>query len=299
MSTNLKISELEPASEDTKGSAGPTAVNVVGFKMFNKVLDWITSDRTQLINITDRINEIVRKTGADWRGRGIELVDTEWAFTESELSDQKIPGGKLFYEHVHLRFDGDYWLARTLYPVVVASIGDRLGKPAGPPDRILSRQECADRLALTGWDELQMDLSMVRMRNHPPFLDQLDHEREQLRAEQNVQSRRVGVQPADLEQAAQVYRVALERAPNDWQLHHNFGMFCFMTGDFTNAARHLEVEVKTFPRLVSSRVTLGSALAKAGRNQEALQQFNEVLRIDPNHARAREAAAALAFRRRS
>jgi secondary thiamine-phosphate synthase enzyme len=34
-----------------------------GFKMFNRIVDWITSERMQLINVTDRINEIVRKSG--------------------------------------------------------------------------------------------------------------------------------------------------------------------------------------------------------------------------------------------
>src|SRR5882724_271902 len=33
------------------------------FKMFNRIVDWITNDRMQLINVTDRINEIVRKSG--------------------------------------------------------------------------------------------------------------------------------------------------------------------------------------------------------------------------------------------
>jgi len=33
------------------------------FRMFVRVLDWLTQDRTQLINITDRINEIVAKSG--------------------------------------------------------------------------------------------------------------------------------------------------------------------------------------------------------------------------------------------
>ena len=258
----------------------------------------LARDRDALPFRGDRfINEIVRKVAADLRGGRVNVVDAERAFAENEMSDHRIPGSNLFYEHVHLRFDGDYLLARTFYPAVVAGLGSALGKPAGPPDRMLSRQECADRLALTGWDELQMDLSMVRMRAHPPFLDQLDHDREQLRAEQKIQSRRASVQSADLEQAGQVYRAALEREPNDWQMHHNFGMFCFMTGDFTNAARHLEIEVKIFPKLVPGRVAFGSALAKAGRNQEALLQFNEVLRIDPNHARAREAVSALAFRR--
>jgi len=31
--------------------------------MFNRIVDWITNDRTQLINITDRINDVVRKSG--------------------------------------------------------------------------------------------------------------------------------------------------------------------------------------------------------------------------------------------
>src|SRR6266704_1456003 len=54
MSTNPKISEIEIV---------PDEAHPASFKMFNRVLDWITSDRTQLINITDRINEIVRKSG--------------------------------------------------------------------------------------------------------------------------------------------------------------------------------------------------------------------------------------------
>src|SRR5690349_9868400 len=33
------------------------------FKIFNSVLDWITNDRMQLLNITDRVNDIVRKSG--------------------------------------------------------------------------------------------------------------------------------------------------------------------------------------------------------------------------------------------
>ena len=43
------------------GSNHPQSSGAVRF--FTRVLDWITQDRVQLINITDRINEIVRKSG--------------------------------------------------------------------------------------------------------------------------------------------------------------------------------------------------------------------------------------------
>ena len=34
-----------------------------GYKVFNKIIDWITNDRLQLLNVTERINEVVRKSG--------------------------------------------------------------------------------------------------------------------------------------------------------------------------------------------------------------------------------------------
>src|SRR5262245_8689080 len=60
-STNWKAAEVEfvPAT----GTPGGAPENPSGFRIFNRIVDWITSERMQLINITDRINEIVRKSG--------------------------------------------------------------------------------------------------------------------------------------------------------------------------------------------------------------------------------------------
>lgn len=43
--------------------AGVVASNLASYKVFNRIIDWITNDRLQLLNITERINEIVRKSG--------------------------------------------------------------------------------------------------------------------------------------------------------------------------------------------------------------------------------------------
>src|SRR5260221_4384563 len=59
MSTNPKITEIEIAPDEAKATASTAG----GFKMFNRIVDWITNDRMQLINVTDRINDIVRKSG--------------------------------------------------------------------------------------------------------------------------------------------------------------------------------------------------------------------------------------------
>jgi secondary thiamine-phosphate synthase enzyme len=56
-SPNGKIVEFESAEAVNGTPAAP------GYKMFNRIVDWITNDRMQLINVTDRINEVVRKSG--------------------------------------------------------------------------------------------------------------------------------------------------------------------------------------------------------------------------------------------
>jgi secondary thiamine-phosphate synthase enzyme len=38
-------------------------INQGVYKVFNRVIEWITNDRLQLFNLTERINEIVRKSG--------------------------------------------------------------------------------------------------------------------------------------------------------------------------------------------------------------------------------------------
>ena len=65
-----------------------------------------------------------------------------------------IPGEGLFYEHVHFNFDGNYLLARALLQEVEAALPTLAGSRKQGP--ILSRQECAEALALTPWDEPQM-----------------------------------------------------------------------------------------------------------------------------------------------
>jgi secondary thiamine-phosphate synthase enzyme len=47
----------------TPNMTDPSVRQVSGYRIFSRVAEWITHDRTQLINITERINEIVRKSG--------------------------------------------------------------------------------------------------------------------------------------------------------------------------------------------------------------------------------------------
>ena len=51
--------QMEVAESERIAANGGSAASQAGYRMFSRIADWITSDRMQLINITDRINEIV------------------------------------------------------------------------------------------------------------------------------------------------------------------------------------------------------------------------------------------------
>ena len=71
-----------------------------GFKMFNRIVDWITSDRLQLMNITDRINEIVRKSGIKDGLVHLQSLHTTSAVFINEWQDALVHDVKGFFEEI-------------------------------------------------------------------------------------------------------------------------------------------------------------------------------------------------------
>ena len=74
------------------------APSPAGFKMFNRILDWITNERLQLINITDRINEIVRKSGIRDGIVHLQSLHTTTAVFINEWQDALLHDVRAFLE---------------------------------------------------------------------------------------------------------------------------------------------------------------------------------------------------------
>src|SRR5690242_15320297 len=101
MKTNL--AEAPPESGNGSPSFSQSAPGPSAFHMFNRVIDWITSDRTQLINITDRINEIVRKSGIRDGMVHLQSLHTTTAVFLNEWQDALLHDVKTFLEDVVAR----------------------------------------------------------------------------------------------------------------------------------------------------------------------------------------------------
>lgn len=94
MSTPIQIIESDelPAPAQSPTSSG--------YKVFNRIIDWITNDRLQLLNITDRINEIVRKSGIRDGLVHLQSLHTTSAVFLNEWQDALLHDVKNFFEQL-------------------------------------------------------------------------------------------------------------------------------------------------------------------------------------------------------
>jgi len=92
---NVQIMEAgpDPAQDPALG----------GYKVFNRIIDWITNDRMQLLNITERINEIVRKSGIRDGLVHLQSLHTTSSVFINEWQDALVHDVKTFFEQVVLR----------------------------------------------------------------------------------------------------------------------------------------------------------------------------------------------------
>jgi secondary thiamine-phosphate synthase enzyme len=96
---------MSPAKvlEDFPGAAAEPAAG--GYKVYNRIIDWISNERMQLANITDRINDVVRKSGVKDGIVHMQTLHTTTAVFINEWQDALVHDVKTFFEKVVDRDD--------------------------------------------------------------------------------------------------------------------------------------------------------------------------------------------------
>ena len=93
MKTN--VADAPAATENGSDTPAPS-----GYRMFNRVVDWITTERLQLINVTDRINEIVRKSGVRDGIVHLQSLHTTAAVFLNEWQDALLHDVRTYLDHL-------------------------------------------------------------------------------------------------------------------------------------------------------------------------------------------------------
>jgi tetratricopeptide (TPR) repeat protein len=238
-----------------------------------------------------RINQILRESARGRTDRGVHFVDAAAEFDAE--SPHGVPGRELFHDHVHLTFAGNYLLAKAVFREIES------GMPSsGTPDvPILSLEESARGLALTGFDRHRIAQEMAGRLARPPFTNQVDH-RDRIREARLLEQelRLAFTTPKALQEAARLYEQALVEHGEDPWLHYNFAMLHDAAGSFEREAEQLELFLSRLPQHPVANERLLATLLRLGRLDEAVDRSRALLRTDPDFNAARYTLA-LAYSR--
>lgn len=90
--------------EPTENQSNPS-----GYKVYSRIIDWISQERTQLSNVTDKINDVVRKSGIRDGIVHLQTLHTTTAVFINEWQDallhdvknflQQVVDANLYYRH--------------------------------------------------------------------------------------------------------------------------------------------------------------------------------------------------------
>jgi secondary thiamine-phosphate synthase enzyme len=88
--------QVEPAeAAENNGDPSPG-----GYRISHRVLDWITNDRMEMLNITDRINDVVAKSGIRNGIVHLQSLHTTTAVFLNEWQDALVDDVKQFFTEV-------------------------------------------------------------------------------------------------------------------------------------------------------------------------------------------------------
>jgi len=224
-----------------------------------------------------RINELIRTLATE---PGASLVDAEQRLAAATDSSPGLPGNELFFEHVHLRFEGNHKLAILL----LEEIERRLPAVGRATAEVASTSETARALGLGRWHRFQMDDAIGRMKARPPFLgsSELDALRRRRRLSRSRLERRARETLADDEE---ISRLALAARPDDLLLRANLAEILAARGELGEAIAETRALLRTVPGILQWTSDLALLLARQSRYAEAVALLQEVVERSPGDDR--------------
>jgi tetratricopeptide (TPR) repeat protein len=196
-----------------------------------------------------------------------------------------IPGAELFYEHVHLTFEGNYLLARTIVEQVEKLLAGKL------PSTSRAWPELADCARRLGWTdrEKQMALTEILGRvSEPPFTFESEHAVQIQRLSALANALGPADSPTMLRRSQAACETALAHWPEDALLYERLAEVKQAQTDHAGAAAAATRSLELLPPNSACCLVLGLALAQQQKFQEAAVAFERVFSLDPQDVWGRQ-----------
>jgi tetratricopeptide (TPR) repeat protein len=228
------------------------------------------------------INRSIAAAAEMHAGRGVYLVDAAEAL--GSKSPAGIPGSEIFYEHVHLNFDGNYQLALTFAEQVRKLLPNTIA--ARDKGSWAGAELCDRLLAVTVWDRQRVWQPIFNRISFPPFTGQLNHAGFLKMCEEKLNEAKAQMSLQSPEQARHIYEEALALAPEDNFLHGSFEKFLEAGGELAQALTESRRVCDLVPYLPGPYYYTGTQLVRQGRLREAEGYFARAVALRNDYAQA-------------
>jgi tetratricopeptide (TPR) repeat protein len=228
-----------------------------------------------------RFNDVLRQTCSNRFDQGVAFVNGNEVIAQH--SPHGVPGEELLYEHVHLTFTGNYWLARALAEQITGTL-----KPAVLNGQVpaggdwVSEEECSTQLGLNDWDRYQTLGILLQRLEGAPFTLQLNNAEQSGRIQKQINEYRNLLSGQRMQANIERCQHALSLNPKDWVLHQKLAQILEQFADKAQQARAIEEwrqVIALVPHYPEPHYELGVLLDQAGRPQESETQLRLALKL--------------------
>lgn len=208
-------------------------------------------------------------------------ADSRARLVDAERDLATVPGDDLFYEHVHLRFAGNYLLSKAMMNQIETVLPEAVRQRRCEVS--LSESGVASALGFTEWDRDKSEMEMLSMRQQAPFTPRPENQDKlsQLQLKWSAPDRLAGLQ-----QHVAQYQDALMRNPADPELREMLAELLTRSGDYPAAARQYRLLIELIPDVPRWHANLAGALLRQQELSGAQAEAETALRLDPKLAAA-------------
>ena len=235
-----------------------------------------------------RFNDLIRQAGTNRDSERIMLAEAERTFAAHGPAG--MPGEDLFYEHVHLTYEGNYLLARTIGEQIARLLPEQV-TARGAGQSWPSMADCTRRLGRSDWDQLAAWKGILPRLNNPPFTGQLNHLAQMQRAQAALAQLAAAAQPAGLSEAQRFCQEALAATPDDPWLYNQLASLKQAAGDLAGATVASRRQLELLPSDAEGWSQLGKLLARQRQFESACEAFQHAIRLDPQDVVSLDAQA--------
>ena len=277
-----KLIAMEPGFAETYYVAGlcqSSAVPSEARASFEKA-----RDRDALpFRADSALNSIASQVASAAGSETVRFLDAEKLIGQSPQGDV-IPGQDLFYEHVHLTFDGNYRMARLLAESASGWIQKAVDLPA--PTEWAAQEVCEQKLGLSDWNRQAAWESMLYRILDAPFSNQVNHASHVRAVYAKAGEYKSKLVPGAIVDARFQHEEAVKARPEDHWVRQSFAEFLEMTGNVEDALAQWQKVRELLPHHFLPHYQTGRLLAKARKNEAAVAALNQALALRPDLAEA-------------